>query len=219
MTKDERLGDAHQGLTVQVRNALRTQIVAGTREPGSRLVEADLAEEFGVSRVPTREALRLLSVEGFVELLPRRGAVVAQRSAEDGEFLFELREPLEIAAAGAAARRGTRQSYQAITDVLAAAAVPLAKGDIERLSALNFEFHDAIAKASGNPYLADLLRPLRWKMQSVFAQSAPSRYRLRWEEHERLAEAIVTGNEREAKRLAAHHMRVSRKAYTAALVG
>jgi DNA-binding GntR family transcriptional regulator len=214
---DGRLGDAHRGLTALVRDALRRQIVVGERRPGVRLVEKELAEEFGVSRNPTREALQLLSVEGFVELLPRKGAIVAKVSPDHGEFLFELRHPLEVVAAGAAARRGSSTSDQTIAAVLEAATAPLAEGDVARLSDLNFDFHDAIAKVSGNPYLAEILRPLRWKMQWVFQQTAESRYRSSWQEHRQLAQAIKRGDEAEARRLADHHMQVSKQAYRRSL--
>jgi DNA-binding GntR family transcriptional regulator len=212
-----KLGDVHRGLTALVRDALRRQIVLGERKPGMRLIEKELAEEFGVSRNPTREALRLLSGEGFVELLPRKGAIVAKVSPDHGEFLFELRQPLEVAAAGAAARRRTSASHQVIAEVLEAATGPLAEGDVARLSDLNFEFHDAVAKASANPYLAELLRPLRWKMQWVFQRTAESRYRSSWQEHRRMADAIKRGDEALARRLADHHMEVSKEAYRRSL--
>lgn len=208
-----RLGDAHQGLATKVRDALRHQIVTGERAPGARLVEGELAEEFGVSRNPTREALHLLSGEGFVTLHPRRGAVVAPIAPEYGEYLFEIRGPLEVAAAGAAARRHTPSSYEAIAQVLQAAAAPLRTGDVARLSDLNFEFHDAVARASGNPYLAEILRPLRWKMQWVFQRTAERRYRFSWQEHKKMAHAIKKRDETEARRLAAHHMQLSNEAY------
>jgi DNA-binding GntR family transcriptional regulator len=208
-----RLGDEHQGLTAKVRDALRNQIVTGQRAPGDRLVESEIAQEFGVSRNPTREALHLLSGEGFVALLPRRGAIVARIAPEHGEYLFEIRGPLEVAAAGAAARRHTPRSYEAIAQVLQAAIDPLSTGDVARLSDLNFDFHDAIAKASGNPYLAEILRPLRWKMQWVFQRTAEKRYRFSWQEHKKMADAIKKGNESEARRLAAHHMQISNEAY------
>lgn len=208
-----RLGDEHRGLTAKVRDALRHQIVTGEREPGSRLVEGELAEEFGVSRNPAREALHLLSGEGFVILLARRGAIVARVGPEHGEYLFEIREALEVAAAVGAARRHTPASYEAITEILQAATEPLAAGDVARLSDLNFDFHDAVARASGNPYLAEILRPLRWKMQWVFQRMAERRYRSSWQEHTKMAKAIRKGDEEEARRLAAHHMQISKDAY------
>lgn len=176
-------------------------------------MEGDLADEFGVSRNPTREALHILSGEGFVVLLPRRGAAVARIAPEHGEFLFEIRVPLEVAAAGAAARRRSPSSYEAIAQVLQAAVDPLSRGDVARLSDLNFDFHDAVAKASGNPYLAEILRPLRWKMQWVFQRTAEKRYRFSWQEHKRMAKAIESGNETEARRLAARHMQISNETY------
>ena len=71
------IGDRHLSLRDQVLAELRRRIIAADYRPGERLTEDRLAEDFGVSRNPVREALRVVEAEGFVELQPRRGAVVA----------------------------------------------------------------------------------------------------------------------------------------------
>lgn len=82
---------------------LRRLILSGEVAPGSRLVEDRLAERLGVSRNPVREAIRVLSSEGFIEVIPRRGACVALLSGPAAEDLFDVRMALEPVAARLAA--------------------------------------------------------------------------------------------------------------------
>ena len=79
---------------------LRAGILSGELAPGSRLVVADLADRYGVSPTPLREALRRLAAEGLVEWLPQRGARVASATRRDAEDLYELRLALEPVALG-----------------------------------------------------------------------------------------------------------------------
>ena len=88
---------------------LRDQIASGALAPGRRLVEQDLAGALQVSRVPLREAFRILCAEGLVTLSPHRGAEVSSTSQEELEELFEVRAMLESRAAVLAARRAAPQ--------------------------------------------------------------------------------------------------------------
>src|SRR3954453_21872928 len=92
----------------QVCEELRDRIIAGRLQPGHRLVERDLATEFGVSRVPVREAIRILVGEGFVEALSPRRIVVKELSRRDVEELFDVREALEVLATRLAAQQADR---------------------------------------------------------------------------------------------------------------
>ncbi len=107
------VGRVHQPLRSLVSDELRRLVVTGELPPGSRIVEDRLAERLGVSRNPVREALQALAAEGFVEILPRRGAVVAQITPEQAEDLFDVRTALEPLAARLAARRRRRGGCRA----------------------------------------------------------------------------------------------------------
>ena len=85
------IGGQHQPLRDQVLVALRQRIVNGDYPPGERLTEDRLAEDFGVSRNPVREALRVVQAEGFVNVVPRRGAFVALPDASTIWDLFAMR--------------------------------------------------------------------------------------------------------------------------------
>lgn len=88
-----------------VAEGLRSEILSGLYRPGERLGEAALAQRFGVSRGPVREALRSLAKSGLITFTPNVGARVREVSAHEMQHLHELREALEIPAAALAAQR------------------------------------------------------------------------------------------------------------------
>src|SRR5579871_4359753 len=98
------LGETHSPLGMRLAEALREAMAAGRYKPGERLIEDRLAEEMGVSRIPVREALRVLSAEGWVDITPRRGATVAALSRAVALEMIEVRATLEGLNARLAAR-------------------------------------------------------------------------------------------------------------------
>lgn len=99
-------------LHAQAVDRLRDMIVEGELAPGSRVIEADLCADLGISRTPLREALKVLASEGLVELLPHRGARVTEVTAEDTIHLFELIAGLEGLAAELAAQRMSERDLE-----------------------------------------------------------------------------------------------------------
>ncbi|WP_436775859.1 GntR family transcriptional regulator [Yinghuangia sp. YIM S09857] len=139
---------------------LRAGILDGRYAPGERLGEADLADATGASRTPVREALRRLEVEGLVEVAPHRGARVTQWSRADVQEIYDLRLLLEsFAAERAAARIGDEDvaRLRALTREMDAAARSGVTRDLERLAALNTEFHGLIRAAAASPRLQSML--------------------------------------------------------------
>src|SRR5918995_1666207 len=117
---DATVGSRHLPLARAVVDALRAGIIEGDYAQGERLVEEEIAARFDVSRNPIREALRTLSIEGFVVIEPRRGARVASIDAVRARELFELRAPLEGLVAGLAAQRRTADDVDRLRAVVAA---------------------------------------------------------------------------------------------------
>ncbi|MGH3342127.1 MAG: GntR family transcriptional regulator [Carbonactinosporaceae bacterium] len=141
-------------------DSLRSGILTGEFVFGSRLGEAELAETFGVSRTPVREALRRLSSEGLVEVLPNRGARVAQWSEQDLHEIYELRALLESYGAARAATGIEAREIAMLTrlcDEMEAVAAPGPARDLERLATLNGQFHEVILRAAGNARLVGLM--------------------------------------------------------------
>ena len=104
--------DSYKPLREVVFDSLREAIINGTLRPGERMMEIQMAEELGVSRTPVREAIRKLELEGFVVMLPRKGAYVAGISLKDIADVFEVRASLEALASGLAAERITGEELE-----------------------------------------------------------------------------------------------------------
>lgn len=192
---------------------LRRLVITGELAPGVRLVEGSLAVRLGVSRNPVREALQTLAGEGFVELLPRRGAVVAQITAAQAEELFDVRMALEALAARLAARYASPAAVARLRAALESARKATDTGDLDALASCNTEFHQLVVAASGNDYLRLLVAPMARRAQWLFRMSAASRAPHSWVEHETLLRAIADHDEEYAAALAAAHVAAARASY------
>src|SRR4051812_20813101 len=130
------IGGRHLTLRDQVLAELRRRIVEAEYPPGERLREDRLAQDFGVSRNPVREALRVVEAEGFVHVEPRRGAVVATPDERTMRDLFAVRESLEPLAARLAAERASRADLIGLRGLLEAARTATDQGDYARVAEL-----------------------------------------------------------------------------------
>ncbi|WP_084531992.1 GntR family transcriptional regulator [Nocardia miyunensis] len=149
VTSAERVGDV-----------LRDLIADNTLEPGARLAEVELAEQLGVSRTPIREALRQLAAEGWVELLPNRGARVASWSAAELESVFEVRSTLEprlTAMAVDKARETDIAELDELAHSMVAVGSPGPNQDIDTLIPMNAAFHRRLVKLADAPAFAAAL--------------------------------------------------------------
>src|ERR1700757_4339677 len=145
-----KLGDDYPPLHGRVVLALRDAILNGRFKPGERLVEERLAQEWGVSRNPVREAIRVLASEGLVEVAARRGASVVKMSDQEARETIELRALLEGQNARLAARRHDQQVIKRIEAVLNKGTAAVAAARFDQLFQLNQQFHDALAAAGQN---------------------------------------------------------------------
>jgi DNA-binding GntR family transcriptional regulator len=210
------IGGSHRPLRDKVVGELRRRIVDGVYEPGDRLTEERLAEDFGVSRNPVREAIRVLEAEGFLTAQPRRGAVVASMSAEDLEDLFDVRGALEVLAARLAAERIDPSGAAVLDRLLARARTTRRVAD---LAALNTRFHDTVSTMSGNTLLTGMMEPLHGRLQWVYRQSVEARAAKSWAEHRELATAIRAGDAEAAAAAARAHVTAARQSALAVANG
>jgi DNA-binding GntR family transcriptional regulator len=202
------LGLAHVPLRDQIRDQIRNRIVRGEMAPGSKMIERELATELGVSRVPVREALRMLETEGFVDVIPRRGVVVKHLSRTDVEELFDVRESLEALTARRAAERATEASLRRLRRHLDRAHRAAQANKVDQFGDANLAFHDEIAAIAQNSLLETILEPLRGRLDWLFRQADdPERL---CAEHEQLYEAIASGDAAAAGSVAVHHVNSSR---------
>jgi DNA-binding GntR family transcriptional regulator len=151
-------------LTIQqaVADAVRTRVISGQLPAGTRIDQDALAAEFSVSRMPVREALRQLGAEGFVTIVPHRGAIVTALSPAEVEEIYEIRAALEGVAARHASHALTADDLDRLRKVLAAMRN---EKQIDTWVALNAEFHNAINQASMRPRLLELIQRFREQSQ------------------------------------------------------
>ncbi|GAA3399036.1 GntR family transcriptional regulator [Streptomyces roseoviridis] len=201
----------------RVCEGLRDRIITGRLRPGDRLVERDVAEDFGVSRVPVREAIRILIGEGFLQAVSQRRIVVREMSRQDVENLFDMREALEVLAVRRAAERRTPAELSTLARLLDEARAATGAGGPERLSRANAAFHAQIVRMSRNELLVTSLESLEGRLRWLFQQvDDPEPL---WDEHRLLYEAIGAGAADAAAELALHHVRYYREVALRLLFG
>ncbi|GAA1737915.1 GntR family transcriptional regulator [Isoptericola hypogeus] len=198
--------------SARVVRIVREQIVDGAREPGSRLVERDLAAELGVSRIPVRDALRELVAEGLVTPRPRSWAVVRTFSRADVAHLLQVREVLEPLHFGLAAARRSPEQLAALTEAWEREDAAARAGDGPAARRAGADFHERAVAAAGNPVLAELhgvtASRVRWLLGQHTDLAAMA------DEHRGLLDAVRDGDAEAATRLAREHLRTSRAAAT-----
>lgn len=200
--------DSYKPLRELVLEAIRTAIMNGTLQPRERLMELQLAEELGVSRTPIREALRKLELEGFIVMVPRKGAYVADLSFKDIADVFEIRAALEGLAAGLAAERITEDELDSMERLLVGKQEAITQGDIDKLVEVDTSFHELLYKASRNARLATIISNLREQIQRfrLTSLSFPGRNKESLKEHKQLVEAIQARDSQLARQLAQEHI-------------
>lgn len=203
---DRTIGSEHLALRDQVLAELRRRIVNGDYPPGQRLTEDRLAADFGVSRNPVREALRIVQADGLVTMTPRRGAVVATPDASSVADLFAVRSSLETVAARMAAERATAQDVADLRALLDAAREATERDDLSRVAELNSDLHMRVIATSGNRWLSSISSSLYLHVHWVFRIGAAHRAPHSWQEHIRLVDAIEAGDPDEAEAAARAHV-------------
>lgn len=216
-------------LTDIVTAKLRGEIVLGRYPPGMRLTEAQLCREYGVSRVPVREALKSLETEGFIDYRPYAGVTVALMSSDDAADLFAVRRTIEMRTAGRCAERfalagaGTEENtglsgetghfkeklVSLVSDGLKAAH----SKRTERLAQMNTDFHLSLAEFSGSASLRSLLHQVAAKIEWLYAMDVKVRAEHSWDEHQAISTAVLAGEVEAAKELIAQHVHNSHESY------
>jgi DNA-binding GntR family transcriptional regulator len=143
-----------------VADTLRRRILAGELGEGEQLRQEVLAAELGVSRIPLREAFRLLEGEGLITIAPHRGAVVAVRSPEEIGELFDLRVLLEPDILRYAIPKLTERDLREAATILAGYSTALTQRDVEAWGRLNTQFHLALYRPAERPRSLALVRSL-----------------------------------------------------------
>ncbi len=191
-------------------DALRELIISGDLQPGERLIEPDIAEKLGVSRTPVREAFFRLESEGFVKVIPRKGAIVAPFSAKEAEDLYEILIELEGLAAKLACERMGQSELEKIKNI--ESKISSCEEYKERVS-LNSQFHTAYLKYSKNNLLISVLENLHQKMNryTSLVFRSPDRLKQGHHEHEMIMQAFNNKDSEKVCLLVKQHIDNSRK--------
>jgi DNA-binding GntR family transcriptional regulator len=192
----------------RVLEQLREHIISGRLRPGHRLVERDLAVQFGVSRVPVHEAISILQSEGFVVAESPRRVVVRKLSRIDVEELFAIREALEVLACALAAQRASQQDLRRLERLLADTAQAIEAGRLSQVADRNAEFHEQIIALAGSGLLSTMLHPLESRLRWLFRQNEDWTRLLH--EHQHLLAAIASGDPERARECSLRHVRENR---------
>ena len=191
----------------RLRQTIEDEIVSGHLSVGSRLDEAQLAERFGVSRTPIREALLQLAVTGLVEAKPRKGTIVSAPEPQHLLAMFETMAEIEAACGRFAARRIVPADESALDAALSACASAAQAGDFEGYYQENYVFHSVVYRACHNGFLCEQARLLHRRLAPYRRLQLRARQRLGQSlaEHAGIVAAIRAGDEAEAgERLRAH---------------
>jgi DNA-binding GntR family transcriptional regulator len=205
---------AAPALYEQVAERLRTRIFAHELEPGAWVDEQALAEEFGISRTPLREALKVLAAEGLVQLRPRRGCYVAALSEQDLDEIFPVMALLEGRCAQEATTKATEDDLKRLQTIHADLERYAANGDADRFFESNQAFHNALQDLADNRWLKQLIEETRQFIKLTRRDSLNLEGRLKQSltEHRAILAAVERRDADEAARLMHEHLLSGRAA-------
>lgn len=192
----------------EVAERLRLHIYDHTLQPGQWIDEQTFAAEFGISRTPMREALKVLHSEGLVKLKPRRGCYVTELSTQDLDDLYPVMELLEGRCAFEAARRMTAANLLLLDELHARLENSAAANTIDRYYESNYAFHGAVEDMAGNPWLTRTAADLR-KFLKLYRRrqlQLPGRVKASLEEHRLMMKAFHDGDPNAAEQITHNHL-------------
>ena len=179
-------------LTDKAYTVIKTAILSLQLEPGAPLVESELANQLGISKIPLREALHQLANEGLVTHIPYKGVYVSGLTTKDAAELAMIRGALEGLAARLAAPRLTKEDLQRAEAILAEADQALERGNKDLCVTKGKEFHDFIITRSGNAQLSPILENIdtRFHRFRLLSNEIRGRTTQSLQEHKRILEAL-----------------------------
>jgi DNA-binding GntR family transcriptional regulator len=176
-----------------VAERLRTQIFAHELAPGSWLDEQSLAQQFGISRTPMREAIKVLASEGLVTTKMNRGAYVTEVDRGDLEQIFTVLALLEGQAARETAAKATEEDLTNLDNLHHRLEKAAADRDVEQFFDVNVKFHGLIQEIAGNKWMNEVIGDLRkvLKLQRRDSLSRAGRLQNSLIEHRAILQAIL----------------------------
>lgn len=206
--QEKRVSSRVPSQSERVRELLRQEILTGVLRPGELVLEPELAVRFEVSKTPVREALQMLTVEGLVAVLPRKGYMVRTLSFQDVREVMELRLILEPQLVGQAARNATAEQLKGLRDILDRQFGESA--ELEDRLAAAAEFHRVAVASSRNARAATMLDALTAEISRLHHLMPAVRDHIFSEEersaHESILDAIAGGDAAAAEARMREHL-------------
>jgi DNA-binding GntR family transcriptional regulator len=192
----------------EVADRLRELITRGELSPGERLNERVLTERFGISRTPLREAVKILSSEGLVKLLPNRGAIVTTITRADAEDMFQVMAVLEALGGELACQRASEKDIAEVKELHRKMRAHHAEGDLADYFEFNQRIHQKIIDCAGNRELTDAYRRIsvRIRRARYMANLSKPRWNEAMEEHEQILDALIRRDSERLKALLTTHL-------------
>ena len=183
--------DRHMTLRERIVESIRSAIVDGQLHPGMRIAEPELADKFGISRTPIREAFRQLESEGFITVVPRKGAIVASLSPQDISNFYDLKMVLEGYAARCAAKTLTPEDLSRMETANRQMEASSRKKDLRRVLDHHNEFHNVFLRACGNEKLHAIVSNMVMQFQRFrLILATPGKIEGSIRQHEEIIEAF-----------------------------
>jgi DNA-binding GntR family transcriptional regulator len=177
----------------EVADQLRAQIFAHQLPPGSWLDEQKLAKEYGISRTPMREAIKVLAAEGLITMKLRRGAYVTEVNRQDLEQIFTVLSLLEGEAARNAAHQASESDLNELDNLHLRLEKAAADRNLELFFEVNVRFHERILAISGNRWMNGVITDLRkvLKLQRRDSLTRSGRLQQSLNEHREILKALL----------------------------
>ena len=179
----------HAGLVEQVRE----MVIEGELEPGAKVSERILCQRFNVSRTPLREAIKTLASEGWLEILPHKGARVTQLKEEDVDKIFPIMGALEALSGELACANLTEEQYAEIQALHYQMVLHHTRRELTPYFRVNQEIHEKILEAAANPILLQMYRTLAGRIRRAryIANMSEERWSQAVAEHEDILSALL----------------------------
>ena len=196
------------GLSSRVYHQIRAEILKGAFIPGESVTEMGLAAQCGVSRTPVREALHQLELEGLVQLIPNKGAIILGIRPEDICDIYQIRSMLEGSVAERAAQRASEEDVRRLTEILDLTEFYITRQNIEQLQAMDGQFHQLIYEMSGSRMFKRVLKDLHYYIGLTRNASLKSEGRAAesLKEHRAVLDAIARHDGMQARELMTLHV-------------
>ena len=190
---NSKLSLAPRPLYEEVAERLRTSIFSHELEPGAWIDEQSIAIQYGISRTPMREAIKILAAEGLITMKMRRGAYVTEVSKSDLNQIFTVLALLEGQACRDVATRASEGQLEALDSIHLKLERAAADRDLEQFFEINVKFHDLIQEIAGNKWMNGVIEDLRkvLKLQRRDSLSRSGRLLSSLVEHREILQAIL----------------------------